>query len=71
METECSIDDVFDAILHSYFVTERKISENVKKEAQAKSEKANAALGFIVTPFLVTDQNTGSSLYYRELPLPW
>ena len=69
METEYSIDDIFDARLH-FFLTEG-IAEKLKKDAKAQSEKAGQADGFSCSPFQVTDQNTGTALYYREVPLPW
>ena len=69
LETEYSIDDIFDTQLH--FFRGGYVSERLKKDAKAKSEKAGQADGFSCSPFQVTDQNTGTALYYRELPLPW
>ena len=71
METEYSIDDIFDGQLHFFRRTGMHIAEKWKKDAQAKSEKAKEAYGLVVHPFMVTDQNTGTSLQYREVPLPW
>ena len=67
METEYSIDDVFDGIVRFLGVSD--FDKRLKK--YAKAEKAKEAIGFVLHPFLVTDQNTGTSLHYREIPLPW
>ena len=69
LETEYSIDDIFDGELH--FLARESLSERLKKDAQAKSEKAKEAYGLVVKPFMVVDQNIGTTLYYREVPLPW
>ena len=72
METEYSIDDIFEGLLH--FFRKQDLSSQLKKDAfnrRAKSEKAEHAYGLYVKPFVVTDQNTATSLYYREFPLPW
>ena len=67
LETEYSIDDIFDAILHFFLASD--LGKRLKKDA--KAEKAKEAIGFVLHPFLVTDQNTGTCLNYREIPLPW
>ena len=69
LETEHSIDDIFDALL--YFFAEATFSEKYKKNAYGKSKKAKEAYGFMCKLFLVTDQNTGTTLLYRAVPLPW
>ena len=69
LETEYSIDDIFDVQLHLFGRLD--LSKKLKKDAKAKSEKAGQADGFSCSPFQVTDQNTGTALYYREVPLPW
>ena len=69
LETEYSIDEIFDGQLH--FFGGKGVSDKLQKDAQAKSEKAKEAYGLVVHPFVVTDQNTGTSLHYREAPLPW
>ena len=69
METEYSIDDIFDVQLHFFIGSD--VSKRLKKDAKANSEKANHAHGLFVHPFVVTDQNTATCLYYREVPLPW
>ena len=69
METEYGIDDIFDGLLH--FFARGRISEKMKKDARAKSEKVERTHGDKVIPFLVTEQNTATSLYHREVPLPW
>ena len=69
LETEYSIDDIFDGQLH--FFGGKGVSDKLQKDAQAKSEKAKEAYGHFVKPFVVTDQNTGTALQYREVPLPW
>ena len=69
LETEYSIDDIFDGQLH--FFTSTSHSEMFKKGAQAISEKLEQAYGLLAHPFVVTDQNTATCLYYREVPLPW
>ena len=69
LETEYSVDDIFDGRLH--FFERMGISEGIKKDAEAKSVKVKEAHGFASLPFFVNDQNTATSLYYREVPLPW
>ena len=69
LETEYSIDDIFDGEI--YFFFHNGLSERLKKDAQAKSEKAKHAYGLIVKPLVVTEQNTATALYYRKVPLPW
>ena len=69
METEYSIDDIFDVQLHFFIGSD--VSKRLKKDAKANSEKANDAHGLLVQPFVVTDQNTATCLSYREIPLPW
>ena len=72
LETEYSIDDVFDGQL--FFYAESKLYKRlrrVKDDARAQSEKAKNAYGLLVRPFVVNEQNTGTGLYYREIPLPW
>ena len=71
LETEYSIDDIFDGQLVLFEETRSRFHEKLQKDAQAKSEKAKDAYGLIVQPFLVTEQNTGTASYYREVPLPW
>ena len=68
LETEYSIDDIFDGILH-IFVSVDNVAKKLEKDA--KSEKVKEAIGLAIKAFVVTDQNTGTSLYYREVPLPW
>ena len=69
LETEYSVDDIFDAMVDIF--GSMKLSNKLQKDAQAKSEKAKEAYGLVVHPFVVTDQNTGTCLHYREAPLPW
>ena len=69
LETEYSIDDIFDGQLH--FFSKRRFKEKYKKDAQAKSEKAKEAYGLLANPFSVSDQNAATDLYYQEVPLPW
>ena len=69
LETEYSIDDIFDGQMHFFAGT--GTAEKLKKDAKAKSEKAEQAGGHLVRPFLVITQNTGTASYYREMPLPW
>ena len=72
METEYSIDEIFDGQL--FFFAESKLSKRLKSirdDARAKSEKAKNAYRLLVRPFVVTEQNAGTGLYYREIPLPW
>ena len=75
LETEYSVDDIFDGQLHLFaeitFAEGSDFAKKLKKDAQAKSKKAGAAHGLYVFPFVVTEQNTGTALAYRELPLPW
>ena len=69
LETEYSIDDVFDVRLH--FFGKADLSEKRKKGAYAKSKKAKQAHGLFSMPLVVIDQNAATSLYYREVSLPW
>ena len=69
LETEYSIDDIFDGQLHFFAASD--VSKRLKKDAKSKSEKAEHAVGDLVIPFLVTDQNTATASIYREMPLPW
>ena len=69
LETEYSVDDIFDAMVDIF--GSMKLSNKLQKDAQAKSEKAKEAYGFHQYAFLVTDQNTGTTLLYRAVPLPW
>ena len=69
LETEYSIDDVFDVRLH--FFGKADLSEKRKKGAYAKSKKAKQAHGLLSMLFVVKYQNTATSLLYREVPLPW
>ena len=71
LETDYSIDNIFDREVHNFATSSTRITEKLGKEAQAKSEKVNTALGFTARPFVVTDQNTATCVYYREMPLPW
>ena len=67
LETEYSIDDIFGGLMH--FFARLDLAEKLEKDA--KSKKVKQADGFSFTPFHVTDQITATSLYYREVPLPW
>ena len=69
LETEYSIDDIFDARLHLFGSV--KLDEKIMKDAQAKSEKAKQAHGLFSMPLVVIDQNAATCLYYREVSLPW
>ena len=73
LETEYGIDDIFDGQLHSFAGAPQKSDfyKKLEKDAKAKSEKVKQAYGLDLYPFWVTDQNTLTSLYYREVPLPW
>ena len=72
METEYSIDDIFGGQLYNFGATmSSTFAEKVGRELHATSEKVKQSDGFMFKPFVVTDQNTGTALYYREFPLPW
>ena len=75
LETEYSVDDIFDGQIHflelELRVRSSALVEKVKRHQFSKSKKAEQADGFTCKPFVVTDQNTWTSLYYREVPLPW
>ena len=70
METEYSIDEIFDGQLDIFG---GNVSSNFaeKYKGVVRAEKAKQAVGFMFKPFVVIDQNTGTALYYREFLLPW
>lgn len=67
LETEYSIDDIFDGQLD--LILQSSAIKKLKR--YAKSEKFKQADGFAFKPFVAIEQNTGTVLYYREVPLPW
>ncbi len=68
METELSVDDVFDSLCFS--LTGTAFKESMK--SHGKSEKAKQiAEGLEAYPFGVKKANTATSLLYRQIPLPW
>ena len=69
-ETEFSTDDVFDKLINN-FRTGEIAKEGVK--AHSKSKKVEQAHGsdMIVYPFRYAEQDTGTKLQYRKIPLPW
>ncbi len=71
LETEYSIDDIFDGQLIPFEEPVSNVHKHLQKDAEAKSKKAKHAYGFHLFPFLVREQNTATSLYYREVPVPW
>ena len=70
LETEYSIDEIFDGQLDKF---PGNLSSNFaeKYKEVVRAEKAKQAVGFMFKPFMVFDQNTATALYYREFPLPW
>ena len=68
METELSVDDVFDYLVCDIGST--KFKEVIKRYGKSKSLKQLAA-GSQVYPFVVEERNTATSLQYRQIPLPW
>ena len=72
METEYSIDDIFDTQSALFTRMGSNVIERLKQDAQAKSKSAGfTAHGSAVKPFLVKELNTVTCLLYREVPLPW
>ena len=68
METELSVDDVFD---HLLFSVGRAAFENAfKKHGKSKKLKEIVA-GSRAFPFVVKGAITSTALLYRQIPLPW
>ena len=68
VETELSVDDVFDYLLFSLAST--AFQESIKRHGKSKKIKQIAA-GSEAYPFVVKEENTATSLLYRQIPLPW
>ena len=69
MQTECSVDDVFDSLLDTFDNVTVRSAELAKKHGASKAQKM--AGGFRIALVRVKDLNTASALLYRVLPLPW
>ena len=68
METEYSIDEIFDGQLDTFPVLSNFVE---KYNGVVRAEKAKQEVWFVFKPFVVIDQNTATALYYREFLLPW
>lgn len=62
------MDDVFDYLLFSLAST--AFEKEIKRHGKSKKIKEMAA-GSQAYPFLVKEGNTGTTLLYRHIPLPW
>ena len=63
LETEYGIDDIFDALLNLFG------SSLVNRYEDAEHAKQEHAIHLY--PFLIVEQNRGTCVLYREIPLPW
>ena len=68
VETELSVDDVFDYLKRDIGGT--KFKEDVKRHGKSEKLKQIAA-GSQAYPFVVKERNAATTLLYRQLPLPW
>ena len=69
VETEYSVDDVFDTILRHFHV-EGGLTDYYANKGH-KSDAVKMAAGSQYYLLLVQEQNIASCLQYREIPLPW
>lgn len=67
LETELSLDDVFDYEVSRLRVNE--LQENARRHAPSEAIKTAASVP--VFPFFCTGQSSATSLSYRVLPFPW
>ena len=68
LETELSVDDVFDDIFFS--VASTAFEKGIKRHGKSKKIKEMAA-GSQAFPFVVKGANIATALLYRQIPLPW
>ena len=68
VETELSVDDVFDLLLFS--LSDSVFKEAIKRHGKSKKIKEMAA-GSQNYPFVFKEANMGTALFYRQIPLPW
>ena len=68
-ETEFSVDDVFDHFINIFEgvqVAAKLAKAHAPSEALKTSHTSSA-----VEPFICVQQDIGTKLQYREIPLPW
>ena len=69
METEFSVDDVFDYLIKDF---QKDIaSSSADAASNLQTERLKAAYKKQIVPFILVQQDTATKLQYREIALPW
>ena len=71
METELSVDDIFNFLVMSKTTKKRNVMRK-HAERHVQSEKmVQSASSLVHHPFEFCDRNSFIAIEYRKLPLPW